>query len=827
MPRSSIERRLHRLVFLLLALFGATGAWAQFSLSTPSRLLSVIEVSEREDQDQIDVTIIFNCSMRFVTSVTANAGKQVHLQLAPLADCGVSPLTQIAPEIPPLSGGHNIIGSARAESLAPGQITLTIDFKTSERFVIAQGIDPRGLRLRLIDRSHNHGKILIVQPTDTVSNFAINLESQPRPFTPEDIERAHQRLKAPAFVSEATVEGEKWYRLRVGPIERRAEADRLLALALADYPRAWLAIGDDAVTSDASATAIALSTVPVEHMGSDPPLPPEALKSMMQEARAAMDAHDYPKAIAILTKLQRQPEFPDRARAQEMLGLARERSGQLAHAKAEYEEYLRHYPQGEGAERVAFRLRILRDAEARARTGQQTPADTRGWELSGGFAQTGRYDGSRETNGATPNNTPVPPAPQINENAFFTDIDLLARRRGESYDWLGRVSAGYDKTFSQQAPGAGDSTRVSLASLEVLDRSLGLLTRVGRQTYNQDGVLGTFDGLFMSWQFRPSWAVTAAAGYPVEQTNVSPQTQQHFEALALNYTPPGARWDASVFVADQEFQNLTDRQAVGASGRYLTSNASLVSVIDYDIFYHSLNTASVLGTVQLPARWNLSFDAEHRNSPVLMTRNALIGQPFTDLTQLQQVATTDQIYQLARDRTPVTYDYTLTATKPLGQVFVVSALVSATETGATPASGGVPATPSTGTQLTYQTQLFASNLWRSGDFQIVTLTHSNTEIGKVDSISANTRFPIGGAWRLGPRFQVDRLSDTADGSTQTSYIPSFLLEYQHGRGLLQLDAGGEFGKREALLQLPSGGFVQTQNTTRYYVSVSYRIDFQR
>ena len=149
MPRSSIERRLYCLVFLLLAFLGAPVVWAQFSLSTPSRLLSVIDVSEREDQDQADVTIIFNCSMRFVTSVPANEGKQVHLQVAPLADCGVSPLTQIAPEIPPLSGGRDIIGSARAESLAPGQITITIDFKKSERFVIAQGIDPRGLRLRL------------------------------------------------------------------------------------------------------------------------------------------------------------------------------------------------------------------------------------------------------------------------------------------------------------------------------------------------------------------------------------------------------------------------------------------------------------------------------------------------------------------------------------------------------------------------------------------------------------------------------------------------------------------------------------------------------
>ena len=57
-----------------------------------------------------------------------------------------------------------------------------------------------------------------------------------------------------------------------------------------------------------------------------------------------MNARDYPKAVVVLTKLQRQPEFPQRAQMQELLGLARERSGQLAHAKAEYEEYLRRYP---------------------------------------------------------------------------------------------------------------------------------------------------------------------------------------------------------------------------------------------------------------------------------------------------------------------------------------------------------------------------------------------------------------------------------------------------------------------------------------------------
>ena len=809
-----------------LAALGAASAFAQFSISGPARLVNVIEVNDHEDQ--VDLTMVFNCSMRFVTSLPASEGRQVHIQLAPMPDCGVGPLSQLLAETPPVSGGANIVTAARVDSMAPGQITLTLDFKKSERFVLAQGVDPRGLRLRLIDRARGRGKILVGQSTEAVSNFAINLDSQPKPFAPADVELAHERLKAPAFVSEALVDGEKWYRLRVGPIERRAEADRLLSLALPDYPRAWLAIGDDAVTSDLNATMAQVAPPPpVERIGSDPPLPPEVLKTTLADARTALGARDYTKAVALLTKLQRQPEFPDRARAQELLGLARERSGQLAHAKAEYEEYLRRYPKGEAAERVAFRLRTLRAAEAKARTGRDANGDTQGWQVSGGVAQMARYDGSRITNGAPPpNSQPVPAAPTITQNALFNDVDLLARRRGETYDWVGRVSAGYDKSFATSQGALGNATRVSLASIELLDRPLGVLARLGRQANNTSGILGTFDGLFLSWQFKPSWALNAAGGYPVEQLIVSPQTQERFETLALAYTPPNAHWDARVFAATQQFQGLRDRQAVGLEGRFLASRASLVAVVDYDTSFHALNTASVLGTLQLPARWSVSFDAERRNSPVLTTRNALIGQPFPDLIQLEQVFTPEQIYQLARDRTPITSNYSFTATKPLGQRFQVTTIVSATQTGATPASGGVDAVPASGMLLTYQGQVYGSNLWRNGDFNVLTLTHGNTIIGRIDSVSANSRFPIGGAWRLGPRFTVDRLNSLTDGSQNTTYIPSLLLDYQRERKLFQLEFGGQLGKREAFLLLQNGTFVQTQNTTRYYVSVSYRISFQ-
>ena len=823
MRRSSVERGLCWLVMGLLAAFAAGGALAQIPAG-PNRLVDVIQVDEHDNQ--VDVTMVFSCSMRFVTNVPANEGREVRIQFVPLADCRVSPFNQIPAEIPPLSGGGNIVTAARVESLGPGQITLILSFAKNERFVIAQGIDSRGLRLRLLDRARGKVRVLGAQD-DSASNFAINLDSQPAPFAPEAIEVAHDRLRVPAFVSEVVVDGVKWYRLRVGPIERRSEAERLLQTALQDYPRAWLAIGDDAVTSNASAATEQVPLPAVERMGSDPALPPEQLRQTLADARTAMSAHNYPEAIALLTTLQRQPEFPDRARAQELLGLARERSGQLAHAKAEYEEYLRRYPHGEAAQRVEFRLKTLRAAEAKARTGREVDAESQRWQVSGGFAQMFRYDGTRVTNGPSPVPTNLPSAADTTQDsAIFTDVDLLARRRGETFDWLGRFSGGYDKTFVPGGTNLGDPTRVSLASIDVIDKHLGLLARVGRQVNNTGAILGTFDGVFLSWQFQPSWAIDAAAGYPTDLLTASPQTQHRFESLSLVYAPRNAHWDCSIFAITQDYDGLKDRQAVGFEGRVLASRASLVALIDYDTFYHSLNTASLLGTVQLPARWSLSLDAERRNAPVLTTSNALIGQPVTNLSGLQETLTLDQIYQAARDRTPITSNYNFTATRPLGQRFQFTAVVSATQTGATPASFGVNAQPATAMLFNYQAQLYGSNLWSKGDFNVLTLTHGDTEIGRMDSVSLTSRLPVGGAWRLAPRFTVQRLSEQNDNSSQTSYIPSALLDWQRGNKLLQFEVGGELGSRDAFLQLANGQFVQTQKTTRYYASLSYRLTFQ-
>jgi len=817
-PSNTRHLRAHLFIALLTAFTAVPVARAQILGSGPGRFVDLIELTDHDDQ--ADIVVQFTCSLRYLTHQPAAEGKELRIQLQPQGDCGLTPGAPVPGELPPMSGGANIIDAARVDADVPGQVTLAFTFRKSERYVLVQGVDPRSMRLRLIDRARGRGKVMVNEPSEGVNSYAINLESQPKDFDPAAVALAHDRLKVQVYVSQAVVDGATWYRLRAGPLDKRSDADRLLNLAVADYPRAWLATGDDRATTQGGAS----ETLPdVQRIGSDPALDPAALGKFVADARAAMSARDFPKAIGLLTKLQRQPEFPQRAAMQELLGLARERAGQLAHAKAEYQEYLRRYPNGEAADRVARRLAVLRAASTQARTGSGGGQASNGWNYSGGFGQSFRTDATSVTNTTS---TTTPGVIPTNKNtqqqkALYNDFDALARRRGERFDFMARISAGYAKNFGgvTATSNADSLERVSVASFELADKKLGLLARVGRQSLTGGGVLGTFDGLYTSWQIVPSLGINVSLGFPVERTNAGLQRQQKFWEVAIPYAPVGAHWDTSVYFTQQVFDGLRDRQAAGLQARLLLPRLSLTGLVDYDVFFKSLNALALLGTMQLPDRWALSFDAEKRNAPPLTIRNALIGQADTSVLHFQQEfgLSADEIVQLARDRTAETSNYSVTATRPLGQRFQFSTTIGVSEVGATPASGGISGQPASGKALSYQAQVYGSNIWHEGDFNVLSVAYGDTEVGKVASIGITSRMPVGGAWRLGPRLTVDRRQLKSDGSTELSFIPSALLDYQRGRRLLQLEAGGQVGTRDATLQ--------TQKTTRYYVSLAYRIGF--
>ncbi|HEY4974752.1 MAG TPA: hypothetical protein VII41_14165, partial [Steroidobacteraceae bacterium] len=162
--RLSNISRLHVLALAVLSATLTGAALGQTLLPGSTRFIDIIELTDHDDQ--ADIAIQFTCSLRYITHLPQSEGSELRIELRPTADCGVNPAAQIAGELPPLSGGEKIISSARVESDIPGQLTLALSFNRTERFVIAQGADLHGIRVRLIDRARGRGKVIVSGPMD-------------------------------------------------------------------------------------------------------------------------------------------------------------------------------------------------------------------------------------------------------------------------------------------------------------------------------------------------------------------------------------------------------------------------------------------------------------------------------------------------------------------------------------------------------------------------------------------------------------------------------------------------------------------------------------
>jgi hypothetical protein len=598
----------------------------------------------------------------------------------------------------------------------------------------------------------------------------------------------------------------------------------VLRAAATSYPRAWLAVGDDSITTDPNAVAPEPPLPPVEPLGADPALSPEDRKKLLDSARQALRQHQYPEAVQMLTKLQRQPEFPERADVQELLGLTRERSGEIAQAKAEYEEYLRRYPKGAAADRVRTRLKILRAAAITPRNGglEASPDGNHGWSISGGATQIYRRD-TTEYSLPGPLGTTVP-ATTV-ENAVFTDTDVFVRHTGERLDFSFRFNAGLEENFLHDKndvavgePDPDNRVRITTAFFDLDDKLTGLRTRIGRQTSTSDGIFGTFDGAMLQYQMEPGWTVRGTVGSPVFNAQNDYESNRRFETLALDYGPELAHWNSSFYITQETIDGLRDRQAVGTQWQYVVPGRSLVSYVDYDTEFHSLNAAVLLGTLQLPDRWLLTVDLEHRNAPLLTTENALTGQVgINNIPGLQQTFTNQEIFQLAKDRTPTLDSYIVSAQKQLGERFQIMLDVFVTRESTTPASGDVAAIPGTvGSDISYQAQLFGTALLSSADFHQLILRYDHTSTADATGVGYIARYPISRAWRIGPRILVERIENDS-GPVQYVYTPYAHADWQRNGRMVEIEAGYELGRNPQVLEIG--------NSTRLFFSAGYRVTF--
>ncbi len=766
--------------------------------------------------DHADISVQFACSVRYITNNPMNHGSSTRITLRLGPDCGTL-LNMPVSELPIVGGAGELVTGARLDSVVPGEVTLELTWSRELDFVIAPTANQQGLRLRLLGLGKRKSSVKFTD-AEAPEGYAVNLDSGFAPFDDAAVRAAAALLNTQAYVSETDIEEQHWFRLRVGPFASRVEAERVLKLAQAQYPRAWLALNDEDTSLAVVQRAGAASTLSA--LPSDPALPDAERATLLRTARDAMTKRLYPEAVEALTRLLRQPEYAGRAEAQELLGLVRERAGQLAMAKAEYEEYLRRYPDGPAAPRVRERLQSLIQASLTAKSvGDSTITADKRWTMAGSSAVTYQY-------GKAMTQTPTSSSSVTSLNSILVYGGLLLRDHGERYDFTTRIDAGYTHNLINSFGGSQD--RTTAAYVEATDRHLGLTGRFGRQSLASIGVIGLFDGLSVGYQVNSKLTVSAAAGFPAYASYSALSSKQQFATVTAEYGPFKQAWVFDAYVIDEVAGGNTERRALGLQTRYSGQGHSAVLMADYDTVFQQFNSVTLIGNTRVPGNWLIGFDADHRRSPLLALSNALIGQTAPDLSALQLEFTPSQIRQLALDRTASSNTFVLSGSRALGDRWQFMADIATLQFGGTQASGGVAATTSTGLDKNLAVHLSGSSLLQSGDFNLFGLRFDDSPTSRSATVSWDARFRLPGAWRIGPRFSVEQLNDKTSGTKQMLYLPELRSDWTGRRAVFEVTTG--YQMQSQTLQVQPGtltGDVQNGsfNQRNYYVSAAYRFRF--
>jgi tetratricopeptide (TPR) repeat protein len=686
-----------------------------------------------------------------------------------------------------------------------------------------------------------------VNGTDLSYRYAINLQSSLVPVERSDLPRLELFKTYQLYTTLHTERDKTWHRWRLGFFRTRKEAEQVMDTLVDTFRDAWVTkvslaerkyvvnlfkeIPDITVEKPTPSESIAetdklpLPDEPEKKVEQEKPIPEqehedrvlkpsdneEKLEKIMREAEEEMTNGNYRRAIQLYTKVLQSSNHIYLQDAQEYLGLARERNGQIAHAKAEYEKYLELYPDGAGAERVRQRLAGILTARAKPKeklrqAKREEEAGKWQSEVVGSFSQFYYRDVSfTDPDGET-----------VNQSTLSSDIDVDARSRNDDFDIRMLLIGGYDADFLDEGDSDG---RVSRLYLDILNRRINTSGRIGRQSRSTGGVLGRFDGASLSYQLSSYIKVDGVFGFPVDSsTSMNIETDKRFYGFSLDLGTFKEHWDFNTFIINQDVDGITDRRAVGGEIRYFQPERSFFSLVDYDISYRELNTFLFVGNWMFPTKTTFNISLSYRKSPVLTTSNALISQSVSSVADLLNIYSEEEVRTLAEDRTSTTQSLTIGASHPLNQKFQVSGDLAVSKMSGTDASGGVEATSGTGYEYFFSSQIIGNSLLKEGDIAILGARYSDTDAYQAISFNLNTRYPVNRKWRINPRFQFDYRTKNQNNGTQSTIKPSLRMDYRwNRRARFEFEAGGEWSD-EKLTD-------QTDRTSSYFFNSGYRINF--
>lgn len=543
-----------------------------------------------------------------------------------------------------------------------------------------------------------------------------------------------------------------------------------------------------------------------------PPPTPGTLTAQRQEnlLKEGIDTvieENYPRAIQIYTKLQESTEPAIQEMAQFQLALARENNGHLAHAIAEYKNYLRDYPEGPSTEEAHNSLKAL----LRGRPSKGAGSGGGQWESEffGSISQYYDFDESFADDDEDDEET-------INYSSLTTYYDATWRLLSDNYQIETLIIGSYEYDLLDEDE---NDSRLSSLYLDFEDRERTLTTRWGRQTANTGGVLGRFDGGRFSYLLTDKIRMNLVGGFPVDRSSDGLETARYFYGLNFDLGRFAEHWDFNVYFIDQIADGIADRRAIGGEVRYVASRGSFFTLLDYDILYNEMNIMLFTGNWLMPNdNTRLNFSADFRNSPILSTSNAMIGQMYPSLSEFKDSIGEKELQKLAADRTLSSNFVTLGASHSLTENLQVAGDISWSKLDGGPASAGVEEMDSSGNEFYYSAQLIGNNFIKEGDISTLGLRYADMKQRDIYSLTLNTRYPLNDKWRINPKLQVDYRSNKELSGDQLRFIPSLKVEYGiRSDWQFEVEAGMSYADKElnGIAEDPLG----------YFMTVGIRYNF--
>lgn len=549
-------------------------------------------------------------------------------------------------------------------------------------------------------------------------------------------------------------------------------------------------------------------------------------KTFLDEARKAIAEKDLALAVSRLNRTLGLPSNSQTEPAQALIGEVREMTGETTKARAEYELYLKVFPNGPAAARIKQRLAQLptttatasRHETAKALPTKPGPAE---WSVYGSVSQY-LYRGNSHIEVTTP-----PPPGQLNyttdelsltdQNALISTVDLNARRRDGVNDTRLVVR---DTNNQNNLATKKNTNRLYNAYLEQSSRSGGYLFRAGRQNPAGGGVLERFDGLTAAYTFSDRWRVNGAAGIPVEFT--SPY-KKSFYSISVDRLPQPEQIGISGYFLQQRLEGVVNREAVGVESRYFDMNKTLYGMLDYDLVFKDLNIAMLQGNYRTDAGTNYFTYFDHRKTPPLGLTNAA-GAYFSDpalsslpFKQIIETLGVDQVRADAKAMTATSDMLAIGVTHPYSPRWTLGTDYRAAKISGTDAVGLQPAMPGSGLNHVFSLQAIGNSLWAENDVGVINGSYIKGDTYAGQALGLNYVFMYNDTWRLDSNLRYYHQKDN-DGTRQRRWSPSLKLGYRWRQVTLE----GEVGWEDVAIDGP----IRIERSNRKYFFLGYRWDFR-